>query len=244
METRINEIGDRVYRLSTFVPEVSPHGFTFNQFLLDADQPLLFHAGHRQMFPLISEAVSRLIPLQRLRWISFGHVEADECGAMNQWLGAAPSAEVVHGQLACDISLGDMADRPPRGLADGEVLDLGGKRVRFLSTPHLPHNWESGVMFEEEAQMLLAGDLFTHVGDPAPLTGDDIVGPAIAAEEMFHAMSLGPDTGAQLRRLAQLKPRALALMHGSSFEGDCAAALEGLADHYASQADARQTVLA
>ncbi len=154
METRIHEIADGVYRLSTFVPEVSPDGFTFNQFLVTADEPMLFHAGHRQMFPLISEAVGRILPVERLRWIGFGHVEADECGAMNAWLSAAPNASVVHGRLACDVSLNDLCDRPPRALADGEVLDLGGKRMRWLDTPHTPHGWEAGVFFEETAETL------------------------------------------------------------------------------------------
>jgi flavorubredoxin len=233
MQTRIDEIADGVFRLSTFVPEVTPAGFTFNQFLLVADEPLLFHAGHRRMFPLISEAVARIMPLERLRWIGFGHVEADECGGMNHWLAAAPRAEIVHGQMACDISLNDLADRPPRALADGEAIDLGGKTVRFLYTPHVPHGWEAGVMFEETDATLLCGDLFTHPGDGPALTDGDVLGPGIAAENMFHAMCLGPGTGAVLRRLAELKPRTLALMHGSSFQGDGAAALNGLAEHYA-----------
>lgn len=231
METRIHEIADGVYRLSTFVPEVSPDGFTFNQFLVTADEPMLFHAGHRQMFPLIAEAVGRILPVEELRWIGFGHVEADECGAMNAWLSAAPNASVVHGRLACDVSLNDLCDRPPRALADGEVLDLGGKRMRWLDTPHTPHGWEAGVFFEETAQTLFCGDLLTHVGDPAPLTSSDILAPAIASEEMFGAMALSPGSGAQLRRLAALKPAILALMHGSSFNGDAAGALNGLADY-------------
>ena len=238
MQTRIDEIAAGVYRLSTFVPQVTPAGFTFNQFLLEADEPLLFHCGHRRMFPLISAAVARIMPLERLRWISFGHVEADECGAMNLWLAASPKAEIAHGQLACEVSLEDLADRPPRALADGEVMDLGGKRVRFLHTPHVPHGWEAGVLFEETAETLLCGDLFTHAGDGPALTEGDVLGPGIAAEEMFHAMCLGPGTEPALRRLAALKPRTLALMHGSSFAGDGAAALDGLADHYAGPARA------
>jgi flavorubredoxin len=238
MQTRIDEIAPGVYRLSTFVAEVTPAGFTFNQFLLAADEPLLFHCGHRRMFPLISAAVARIMPLDRLRWISFGHVEADECGAMNLWLAAAPRAKIAHGQLACEVSLDDLADRPPRALADGEVIDLGGKRVRFLHTPHVPHGWEAGVLFEETGETLLCGDLFTHAGDGPALTEADVLGPGIAAEEMFHAMCLGPGTGPALRRLAALNPRTLALMHGSSFAGDGAAALIGLADHYAPLASA------
>lgn len=229
METRVHEIADGVYRLSTFVPAVTPDGFTFNQFLIDAEEPMLFHCGQRGFFPLVSEAVSRLIPLERLRWIGFGHVEADECGSMNAWLAAAPSAQVVHGALACDVSLNDLCDRAPRALASGEVLDLGGKRMRWIDTPHVPHGWEAGVFYEETAGTLFAGDLLTHAGDPAPVTGAEVLGPALAAEEMFGSMSLGPKVGEALRGLAALQPRTLALMHGSSFTGDGQGQLAGLA---------------
>ena len=226
METRISEISPGVYRLSTWVEGVAPPaGFTFNQLLIDADEPMLFHCGHRQMFPLISAAVAKVIPLERLRWISFGHVEADECGAMNLWLQAAPNAQIVHGQLGCEVSIADLADRPPRGLADDEVLDLGGKRMRWLGTPHVPHGWEAGVFYEETDEVLFCGDLFTHVGDTAPLTTADILEPAIAAEQAFRAMTMAPGTAAALERMAALKPRKLALMHGASFEGDGSAPL-------------------
>lgn len=233
MDTRIDEIADGIFRLSTFVPEVTASGFTFNQFLVKGDEPLLFHCGMRGLFPLVSAAVAKLIPLDRLRWISFGHVEADECGSMNQWLAAAPRAQIAHGRTACAVSLNDLADCPPRPLNDGEVIDLGGKRLRFVSTPHVPHCWESGVMFEETTGTLLCGDLFTHVGDGSALTGGDILGPAIAAEQIFHSTSIGQATAPTIRRLADLRPRTLALMHGASFAGDCAAALHGLADYYA-----------
>jgi flavorubredoxin len=231
METRVHEIAAGVYRLSTFVPEVTPDGFTFNQFLIDADEPMLFHCGQRMLFPLVSSAVAKVMPIERLRWIGFGHVEADESGSMNQWLAAAPHATVVHGQTACDVSLNDLADRPPRALADGEVLDLGGKRMRWLDTPHVPHGWEAGCFYEEAAGTLFCGDLLTHVGDPAPITSADVLGAAVAADEMFGAMSLAPGSGAALRRLADLGPRTLALMHGSSYAGDGGAALRGLADY-------------
>ena len=231
MDTKISEIAPGVYRLSTWVAAVAPPaGFTFNQFLIDADEPMLFHCGHRQMFPLISAAVSSVMPLEKLRWISFGHVEADECGAMNLWLAAAANAEIVHGQMGCEISIADLADRPPRGLADDEVLDLGGRRMRWLATPHVPHGWEAGVFYEEEAGTLFCGDLFTHVGETAPLTSDDILAPSIEAENAFRAMTMAPGTSAALERLAALNPRRLALMHGASFEGDGAAPLQGLAD--------------
>ena len=234
MKTEIAEIADGIYRLSTHVAEVAPPaGFTFNQFLVMADQPLLFHCGMRGLFPLVSAAVAKLIPIERLRWISFGHVEADECGAMNQWLAAAPQAEVAHGMTACLVSLNDLADRPPRGLADGEVLDLGGKRIRYIDTPHVPHGWEAGVLYEETTGTLLCGDLFTHVGGGVALTESEILSPAIAAEEMFQATALSPRTPEILRALADLAPRTLAVMHGSSYRGDGKAALRGLADYYA-----------
>ena len=229
MQTDVQEIADRIYRLSTFVPDVTPLGFTFNQFLIDADEPLLFHCGHRAMFPLISPAAAKVVPLDRLRWISFGHVEADECGAMNQWLGAAPRAQIAHGQLACEVSLNDLADRPPRALADDETLDLGGRKIRFLYTPHVPHGWEAGVIYEETTGTLFCGDLFTSAGRCPALTEGDIVEPAIKAEQMFHAMTMAPNTTPVLERLAALEPRTLALMHGPSFRGDAAAALRALA---------------
>jgi flavorubredoxin len=234
METTINEISDGIYRLSTFVPEIAPPaGFTFNQFLILGDDPLLFHTGLRRMFPLIRSAISRVIPPQRLRWITFGHFEADECGAMNAWLAVAPQAEAAHGQTGCLVSLNDTADRAPRVLKDGETIDLGnGKRVRYLDTPHIPHGWDAGVIYEESTGTLLCGDLFTQLGDGPALIDDDIVGPAIAAEDLFKYSSLNPNMGATIRGLAELSPRTLALMHGPSFSGDGAAALRALADNY------------
>ncbi|HTI80995.1 MAG TPA: MBL fold metallo-hydrolase [Acetobacteraceae bacterium] len=234
METRIAEIAPRIYRLSTFVPQIAPPaGFTFNQFLVLGDEPLLFHTGLRRMFPAVQAALSRIIPSERLRWICFGHYEADECGAMNEWLSVAPHAEVAHGQTACMVSLNDMADRPPRILADNEAIDLGNdRRVRYLDTPHVPHGWEAGVLYEEATGTLLCGDLFTQTGDAGPLTEDDVIGPAIAAEDLFHASSLTPTTGATIRGLAALSPRTLALMHGPSFAGNGATALQALADDY------------
>ena len=234
METRISEIADGIYRLSTFVPEIAPPaGFTFNQFLIDADQPLLFHCGPRGMFASISAAVAQVLPPEQLRWIAFGHVESDECGAMNAWLAAAPQAVVAHGAIGCMVSLNDLADRPPRALADGEVIDLGGKRVRHIDTPHVPHAWEARVLYEETTGTLLCGDLFTHIGNGPAVTSSDIVGPAVAAEDAFRATCLTPTTAPTIRRLARLAPRTLALMHGSSFAGDCAGALAALADDYA-----------
>jgi flavorubredoxin len=227
------EIAAGIYRLSTFVPDIAPPaGFTFNQFLITGDEPLLFHTGPRRMFPLVREAVARLMPPEKLRWIAFGHYEADECGSMNDWLGIAPHAEVAHGATGCMVSLNDMADRAPRILADGEAIELGGKRIRYFDTPHIPHGWEAGLIYEESTGTLFCGDLFTQCGNDKALTEGDIVGPAIAAEDMFHASSLNPGMGDTIRKLAALKPRTLALMHGPSFTGDCSGALEALAEDY------------
>jgi flavorubredoxin len=232
METRVDEIAEDIYRFSTWVPDVGPpDGFTFNQFLIDAEQPLLFHTGLRAMFPLVSDAVARVTPIDRVRWITFGHVEGDECGSMNEWLAAAPSAEVAHGALGVAVQLEDLADRPPRALADDEVLDLGGRRVRHIDTPHVPHGWEARVLFEETTGTLLCGDLFTQLGRGATTEGD-VVGPAIHAEDIFKASSLAPSSAATVRRLAELSPTTLALMHGPAFTGDCVGALAALADDY------------
>jgi flavorubredoxin len=233
METTIDEIADGIYRLSSYVAAVAPPaGFTFNQFLILGEAPLIFHTGLRHLFPAVRAAVARIIAPDRLRWIMFGHYEADECGAMNEWLAASPAAEVAHGHTACLVSLNDMADRPPRIIADGEVIDLGGKRVRYLDTPHVPHGWEAGLLYEETTATLLCGDLFTHVGEGPPLTTRDLIGPAIAAEEMFNASCLSPAMAPTIRRLAALAPKTLAVMHGSSFAGDGGAALRALADYY------------
>jgi flavorubredoxin len=234
METKVSEIADGIYRLSTFVPEIAPPaGFTFNQFLVLGDEPLLFHTGLRKMFPLAREALSRIIAPEELRWIAFGHYEADECGAMNEWQAIAPRAQVAHGQTGCLVSLNDMSDRAPRVLADGETIDLGrGKKVRYIDTPHIPHGWDAGVMLEEASGTMLCGDLFTQLGDGPALTDGDVVGPAIAAEDLFQYSSLNPAMGRTIRGLTKFAPRTLALMHGPSFSGDCSAALGALADDY------------
>ena len=232
MKTTTDEIAPDIFRLSTFVPEVGPTGFTFNQFLVRAKEPLLFHTGPRAMFPAVKAAVAALIPVESLRWITFGHVESDECGSMNQWLELAPNATVAHGEVGCMVSVNDLADRPPRALQNGEVLDLGGKRVRHFDTPHVPHCWDAGVLFEETTRTLFCGDLFTQLGNESALTSKDIVGPAKEAEAAFNATCLTPTTGKTIRTLAELQPSVLAVMHGSSFEGDGAAALRDLAAVY------------
>jgi flavorubredoxin len=230
--TTVDEIATGIYRLSTFVPEIGPTGFTFNQFLLDDEQPLLFHTGHRVMFPDVRAAIETVLPVNRLRWITFGHVESDECGAMNEFLAVAPQSEVAHGENGCRVSLDHMADRPPRALADGETIELGRMRVRHIDTPHVPHGWEARVLFEETTQTLLCGDLFTHLGNGPALIESDVLGPSEQAEDMFAYSSLSPSTPTEIERLAALAPRTLALMHGSSYTGDCQIVLHALADAY------------
>jgi flavorubredoxin len=232
LQPTIDEINDGIYRIATFVPEVSPQGFTFNQFLVVGEEPLLFHTGPRGMFPLVAEAVATIVPVEALRWISFGHVESDECGAVNMWLTAAPRSQVAYGALGCMVSLNDQCDRPPRPLGEGEVVDLGGKRLRQISTPHVPHGWEAQVLFEETTGTLLCGDLFTQTGAGPALSHDDILDAAMAAEEMFHSSSLAPQTGATIRALGDLDPTTLAVMHGSSYAGNAKQALYGLAERY------------
>ena len=233
MDTRIDEIAAGLFRFSTFVPHIAPPaGFTFNQFLVMGEEPLLFHLGHRKTFPRTAAAVARVLPLEKLRWLSFGHVEADECGAMNEWLAAAPNVEIAHGMIGAAVSINDLADKPVRALADGETIDIGGRRLRFIDTPHVPHGWEAGVLFEETTNTLLCGDLFSHPGNGPAITGGDIVGPAMDAEALFGFSSLSPTTGATLRKLAALEPATLAVMHGSSFQGDGGEALRQLAERY------------
>lgn len=229
METRVAEIADGIHQLTTHVPEMN---FSFNQYLVTADEPLLFHTGPRRMFPLVSDAVARVVPVDQLRWISFGHVESDECGSMNDWLRAAPQSTVAQSMTGCMVSITDLADRAPRPLADGEVLDIGGHRMRWIDTPHVPHAWEAGLIYDETTRTLFCGDLFTRTGAYAPATNDDIMGPAIEAEDIFRSSSLAPSSGATLRRLADLDVATLALMHGPTFTGDCREALLDLADDF------------
>jgi len=232
MQTNINEVADDIYRLSTFVPDIGPTGFTFNQFLVDADQPLLFHTGPRAMFPSVSSAIATVMPVDRLRWITFGHLESDECGAMNLFLAAAPHATVAHGALGCMVSINDLADRPPEPMAPDAVYDLGGKVIRNVDTPHVPHGWDAHVLFEQTTGTLLCGDLLSQVGAGPPLSTGDVLEAAAQAEDMFGATCLTPHTAPTIRSLAALNPRTLAIMHGSSYAGDCVKALEALADDY------------
>ena len=239
MTAKIDEIGNGIYRISVFVPQIAePAGFTFNHFLMTGDEPLLFHLGLRKMFPVVSEAVAKIIPIEKLRWLGFGHFEADECGSMNEWLAVAPRAVLVHGMTGCLVSITDWADRPPRVLANGEALDIGGKRLRYIDTPHVPHGWDAGVMFEETTRTLLCGDLFTRIGNGPAVTESDIVEQSIATEGIFDYTSLGPKTAPTIRKLAGLRPKLLATMHGASFAGDGTRPLEAIADVYAARLDA------
>lgn len=230
MQTTLDEIADDIYRISTFVPDAN---LSFNQILVNADEPFLFHAGMRALFPLVSEAVARVIPVDRLRWISFGHVEADECGSLNQWLAAAPAAEVAFGQLGCMVSVNDLADRAPRGLEDGEVLDFGGRRLRYLATPHVPHGWEAGIFHEKTTGTLLCGDLFTQMGEHPAVSTDSPMDDTIAAEDAFGYSCLGPACVPTVERLAELDPSTLATMHGPAHVGAGGMWLRDLAGSYA-----------
>ncbi|MGV1009591.1 MAG: hypothetical protein ACOYBY_13415 [Dermatophilaceae bacterium] len=229
METQVAEIAPNIYRLSTYNPDAD---FMFNQFLVVDEEPLLFQTGLRSLFPLVADAVGQVIPVEQLRWITFGHVEADECGSMNQWLAAAPEAQVAHGAVGCIVSVNDLADRPPRPLQDGEVMVLGDKRLRRIETPHVPHGWDAGLFYEETTSTLLCGDLFTAIGNSPALTEQEITSPALAAEDVFRATCLTPSTGPTIRSLADLKPNTLGLMHGPSYAGDCVQALLDLASAY------------
>ena len=233
MKTAVDEIAEGIYRICSSLPDASPEeGITFNQFLLDAEDPLLFHCGPRLLFPDIAEAAGRVMDLDRIRWISFGHFESDECGSMNRWLAAAPDATLVIGEVTAQVSVADLANRTPQIWADAEVIDLGGKRVRRIDTPHVLHGWDAGLVFEETTGTLLCGDLFTHTGGGPPVRDDDVIERAFAAEDLFKSTALTPFTAPTIRALAALDPRTLAIMHGSAFAGDCQEALLGLADGY------------
>lgn len=197
METRVTEVADGIHQLSTFVG--APVGF--NQYLITAEEPLLFHTGMRQLFPLVSAGVAKILLPEKLRWISFGHVEADECGSMNDWLAIAPNATVAQSQIGCMVSLDDLADRPPRPLADGEMLDIGGHVMQWFDTPHVPHAWEAGVLYDATTKTLFCGDLFTRFGDYEASTRNDIVGPAAQAEDDAPgSLSLHPSSAATIRK--------------------------------------------
>jgi flavorubredoxin len=230
--TNVGEIAEGIYRINTpVVMDDGPGGFSFNQYLVIDDNPLLFHTGPRRLFPLVREAVAHLMPVERLRYVSFSHVEADECGSLNEWLAAAPEAVPVCSTVAAMVSVNDLADRPARALRDGETLTLGRKSVRWFDTPHLPHGWESGLLMEERTSTLFCGDLFTQGGAHSPaLTEADILAPSESFRQAMDYFAHAPDSARQLARLADAQPKTLACMHGSAWRGDGAALLRALAE--------------
>jgi flavorubredoxin len=228
-ETAVDEIADGIYRISTPVAAPAP-GFSFNQYLVLDEAPLLFHTGPRRMFPLVREAVATVMPVERLRYVGFSHYEADECGSLNEWLALAPHAAPVCSQVAALVSIDDVADRPARPLADGETLDLGRHRLRWHDTPHLPHGWECGYLFDAATRTLLCGDLFTQGGARhAPVTEADILEPSEAFRKPMDYFSHTKHARTLLEKLAADEPTTLACMHGSAWKGDGAQLLRALA---------------
>ncbi|HNP36235.1 MAG TPA: MBL fold metallo-hydrolase [Woeseiaceae bacterium] len=227
--TNLHEIAEDIYRINT--PVSSPNGdkFNFNQYLVADDQPMIFHTGPRALFPFVSEAISRVLPLETLRYIGISHFESDECGALNEFLAIAPRAEAVGSRIAAMVSLTDYANRKPRALADGEDLVLGKHVMRWLDTPHVPHGWDCGLMFDTSTDTFFAGDLFTQGGaGETALTESDILGPSEAYRAPLDYYAHAPQTLATLERLAELNPKTLACMHGSAWRGDGAALLREL----------------
>lgn len=229
--THVTEIASDLYRISIYVPEAN---LQFNHFLVNDDEPLLYHTGMRRMFPAVREAVARIIDPVNLRWIGFSHFEVDECGALNEWLAVAPRAETVCSVVGALVNLTDYAVRPPRGMTKDEVLSTGKYRFRFCPTPHLPHGWDASVLFEETQRTLLCSDLFHQNGNVEPLTTSDLVERARQALLDYQAgplmdyMPYTPKTDRLLAELAALEPKTLAAMHGSTFVGDGARALHDL----------------
>ena len=229
--TNVHEIADGIYRINTPIDFPDGQGFSFNQYLLIDDEPLLWHTGPRRMFPLVSAAIAAVMPIERLRYIGLSHFEADECGAMNELLAAARAAVPLCSQVAAMVSVSDVADRAPRALADGEQLVLGRHTLQWFDTPHVPHGWDCGLPMETSTGTFLCGDLFTQPGhgDQA-LTDGDILGPSEAFRQPMDYFAHAPQTTATVLRLAQQKPRTLACMHGSAWRGDGGALLRHLAE--------------
>jgi len=236
MQTRIDEIAPDFYRLSTYVEKIN---LQFNQFLVNDDEPLLYHTGLRGMFPQIRKAVAKILEPARLRWIGFSHFEADECGSLNEWMALAPHAEPVCGMVGALVNINDYIGGRARVMAGGEVLATGRHRFRFLETPHVPHAWDASLLFEETGATLFCSDLFLQNGDLSPLTSDDVIEPSrqallgYEAGPLAHPYPYTSLTDATLQMLAGLRPKQLAIMHGPSFSGDGETALRGLAAMYA-----------
>lgn len=228
--TRIDPICEGIYRIHTPVSDV-PGGFSFNQYLVVDDEPLLFHTGGRRLFPAVREAIAKVIPVEKLRWIGFSHFEPDECGALPELLAAAPHAQAVCSTVSAMVCMGDYIDRAPRALADGEKLVTGKHTFTWLDTPHLPHAWDTGYLSEATTRTLFCGDIFTQPGsDAPPVTTGDILGPSEAFRQAMDYFSHTKHARPLLAKLAATAPRRLACMHGSAWEGDAAALLGALAD--------------
>ena len=228
--TNVHEVAPRIYRINTPLDIPGGPSFNFNQYLIADDEPLLFHTGPRRMFPLVAEAIGKVVPIETLRYIAFSHVEADECGSLNDFLRAAPTAVPVCSAIAAMVSINDLAERPARGLADGEVLRIGSKSLRWIDAPHVPHGWDCGFMMETQTSTLLCGDLFTQGGNGhKPLTESDILGPSEEFRAPMDYYAHAPHTDAVLERIAREQPQVLACMHGSAWRGDGAALLRALA---------------
>lgn len=228
-DTHVDEVADGVYRISTRM-DVIPGGFTFNSYLVVDDQPVLFHTGLRKLFPSTAEAIGRVMPVKNLRWVGGSHFEADEFGAMNDLLAAAPNATPFGSEVGALTSLNDVADRPARGLADGEELVIGGRRLQWIYTPHVPHGWDCGVLYDHSTKTLLCGDLFTQPGGDLPaVTETEILSASEGMRGMMDYYAHATNTAAILERLAALAPATLACQHGSAYRGDGAALLRELA---------------
>ena len=229
--TNVHEVAEGIYRISTPIDLPDGQAFSFNQYLLVDDEPFLFHTGPRRVFPLVAEAVASVMPVERLRWVGLSHFEADECGSLNQWLAAAPAAVPLCSQVAAMVSIGDIADRPPRALADGEQLVLGRHTLQWFDTPHVPHGWDCGLVMDTSTGTFFCGDLFTQPGHAKQATTEaDILGPSEAFRQPMDYYAHAPHTQATLARLAQMKPRTLACMHGSAWRGDGGTLLRHLAE--------------
>ena len=227
--TNVEEIAPGIYRINT--PLDIPGGaFSFNQYLVEDGEPLLFHTGQRRLFPLVREAVNHVLPAERLRWIAFSHFEADECGSLNDWLALAPEAQPLCSAVAAMVSVADFAIREPRVLGDGETFSTGLRTMRWFDTPHLPHGWETGYLGDESTRTLFSGDLFTQPGrGETALTTSDILGPSEAFRQSMDYYSHSKNAGRHFAKLAAFEPRTLACMHGSAWQGDGAALLRELA---------------
>lgn len=230
--TNVHEVADGIYRINTPIQfPGGAGGFTFNQYLIVDDEPLLFHTGPRKLFPLVREAVASVMPVERLRFIGFSHFEADECGALNEWLAAAPQSVAVCSRIAAMTSVDDIADRASRPLGDGETIKLGARSVRWLDAPHLPHGWDCGYLFEEKTRTLLCGDVLTQPGNDMPaLTESDVLGPSEGFRGAIDYYSHGTETRTLIEKLAATNPTTLACMHGSAWRGDGAKLLRELAN--------------